>query len=543
MKFSKLAQTYDDLQEAKSDPQRIRTLAKLFRGLDKKSLEAVAHFTVGEVVDPQLSDKLGIGPGLIRTALVEASGRTEEEIDDEVKQTGDMSEVVARLVHGSDSLTVDKLWQRVNRTVKRDEDRLKLVEEVFAGTTANGAKYFTRMVLNQMRIGVGFGTLARATAEAFDVDADQVEHLYAMTNDIGLAATRAKQGAKSLERTGLALFRPYQFMNAHKVDNVREIFARLKGKQIIFEVKYDGARLQIHFKKGRDGEIKFYSRRLNDDSAALPDVAAALRKAWKGGDAIMEGEVVAFNPALKEKQPFQAVLMRLGRVHGIEEKAREIPLVLYLFDLVYHEGRDLMDQPQSERRKQLKRLFRSTARVKITDEIISDRVEDEERFFKRALKAKHEGLMVKDPDAPYMPGKRTDNWMKIKPAFETLDVVVTGGIWGSGRRRGLLSSLVVSIRDHGEFKTVGKVGTGFSEEILRELTQKLESKIITTRGRNVEIEPGMVLEVDFQDIQKTNRYRAGYALRIPRFKRERTDKSTREADTLERLKRLYKQSH
>jgi DNA ligase-1 len=544
MKFSKLAQIYDRIQEARGEPQKIRILAELLSGLDKRTLEAVAHLTVGELVDPQLSDKLGIGPGTIRAALVWASGRTEDEIDNEIKQTGDMSEVVAGLVRGSDSLTVDKLWQRVNRAVKRDEDRLKLLEDIFAGTTANGARYFTRMAINQMRIGVGYGTLSRAIAKAFDVDADQVEHLYAMTNDIGLAATRAKQGAKSVERTGLALFRPYQFMNAHKIDDAREIFEKLRGKQIIFEVKYDGARLQIHLKSGKPAEIKFYSRRLNDDSAALPDVAEALREAWKGGDAILEGEIVAFDPALKEKQAFQAVLMRLGRVHGIEEKVREIPLVLYLFDLLYHDGKDLMNQPQTERRKLLKKLFRSTERVKITDEIVSDKITDEEKFFKQALKAKHEGLMVKDPDAPYVPGKRTDHWMKIKPQFETLDVVVVGGIWGSGRRRGLLSSLVVAIRDKDEFKTVGKVGTGFSEEVLKDLTMKLEPKIITTtRGRNVEIEPLMVIEVDFQDIQKTNRYRAGYVLRIPRFKRERTDKSTHEADTLERLKRLYQQSH
>lgn len=543
MKFSKLAQTYDRIQKAQSDPQRVRILAEAFSSLDKRTLEAVAHFTVGEVVDPELTDKLGIGPGTIRSALVAASGKTPDEIDDEVKHTGDMSEVVARMVRGSDTLMVDKLWLRINRTVKRDEDRLKLIEDVFASTTAGGAKYFTRMVLNQMRIGVGYGTLSRAIAESFDVDADRVEHLYAMTNNIGLAAVRARQGTKSLERAGLALFRPYQFMNAQKVDDVQEIFEKLAGKQIIFEVKYDGARLQIHLKRGKSAEIKLYSRRLNDDTAAMPDIVEALRQAWKGGDAIFEGEAVAFDPQLKEKQPFQSVLMRLGRVHGIEEKAREIPLVLYLFDLVYYDGRDLMNEPQSERRKRLKKLFRSTPRVKMTDEIISDRVKDEEKFFKQALKAKHEGLVAKDPDAPYVPGKRTENWMKIKPAFETLDVVVTGGIWGSGRRRGLLSSLIVSIRNKDEYKTVGKVGTGFSEEMLRDLTAKLEPKIITTRGRNVEIEPAMVIEVDFQDIQKTNRYRAGYALRIPRFKRERTDKSTREADNLERLKRLYKQTH
>jgi DNA ligase 1 len=543
MKFSKLASVYDELQAAKGEPQRIRILEKLFSQLDKKTLEAVAHFTVGEVVDPQLTDKLGIGPGTIRVALVEASGKTEEEIDDEVKHTGDMSEVVAHIATGTDTLTVDKLWQRINRAVKRDEDRLKLIEDIFANTNASGAKYFTRMVLNQMRIGVGYGTLSRAIAKTFNVDAKTVEHLYAMTNDIGLAAARAKQGAKSLERTGLALFRPYQFMNAQKVDDPQEIFDKLAGKQIIFEVKYDGARLQIHFKDGNPPEIKFYSRRLNDDSKAMPDLAAALRKAWKGGDAIFEGEAVAFDPALKEKQPFQSVLMRLGRVHDIEEKAREIPLVLYLFDLVYHEGIDLMNEPQSERRRRLKKLFRPTTRVKMTDEIVSDKITEQEKFFKQALTAKHEGLVAKDPEAPYVPGKRTENWMKIKPAFETLDVVVTGGIWGSGRRRGLLSSLIIAIRDQNEFKTVGKVGTGFSEETLKNLTAKLEPKIIATRGRNVEIEPEMVIEVDFQDIQKTNRYRAGYVLRIPRFKQERMDKSTREADTLERLKRLYKQSH
>jgi DNA ligase-1 len=175
--------------------------------------------------------------------------------------------------------------------------------------------------------------------------------------------------------------------------------------------------------------------------------------------------------------------------------------------------------------------------------MLSDRLADEEKFFRKALKEGHEGLMAKDPEARYQPGKRTENWMKLKPAFETLDVVVVGGIWGSGRRRGLLSSLIVAIRDGEALKTVGKVGTGFSEETLRQLTADLEPKIITTRGLNVEIEPEMVIEVDFQDIQKTDRYPAGYVLRIPRFKQQRTDKSIREADNLTRLKRLYKQMH
>ena len=543
MRFSELADTYDRIAKAKGDPARVRLLADLFRGADPRTLAAAAHFTLSEVVDPQLSDRLGIGPGTIRSVLARLYRLDAAAIDDEVRRTGDMSEVVAAHVRGPDTLLVDKLWQRLNRAVGRDEGREGLVEYVFRNTTASGAKYFTRMVLNQMRIGAGLGTIARALGSAFDVAPADVEHLYAMTNDIGLAAAQARRGARALSRAGLTLFRPYQFMNAQKVDRPEEIFSKLAGKRIIFEVKYDGARLQIHLRKGRPPEIRTYSRRLNDDTAAMPDVAAALGKAWKGGDAIVEGEAVAYDPALEVKQPFQAVLMRLGRVHGVAEKAREIPLVLYLFELVYHDGEDLMRLPQAERRARLAKLFRTTDRVKMTESVVTDSMEEQAAFFRRAVAGGHEGLMAKDPDAVYVPGRRAENWMKIKPAFETLDVVITGGIWGSGRRRGLLSSLIVSVRDRDGFRTVGKVGTGFSEEALRELTARLEPRVISTRGRDVELEPEVVIEVDFQDIQKTARYRAGYALRIPRFKRVRADKSTREADDLARLKRLYKQMH
>jgi len=543
MKFSELAEIYDRIQHAGSEAKRVGILAELFGGLDQKTLRAAAHITAGEVIDPQLSDRLGIGPGTIRAALAAASGKEASEIDKTIKETGDLSEVAAELTDGVDKLAVDELWQLANRTVEQNKDRLKLLEYIFTHTSPLGAQYFTRAVLNQMRIGVGRGTLIKGLAGAFDVEADQVERLYVMTNDIGLAASRAKRGTKSLEGSGLSLFHPYQFMSAHRVNDPQQIFRRMGKKPILFEVKYDGARLQIHIKDGRRPEIKFYSRRLNDDTEALPDIAQALKKAWKGSDAIIEGEAVAFDPALKKKQPFQAVLMRLGRKHGVAEKARQVPLILYLFDLLYHDGQDLMEAAQSERRRQLKTLFRATERVKITEAMVSDRIEEEERFFKQAIKTGHEGLIAKDLEAPYRPGKRTDCWMKLKPEFETLDVVVVGGIWGSGRRRGSLSSLILAVRDKDRYRTVGKVGTGFSEEVLQSLTARLEPLIIAAHGLRVEIEPKVVIEVDFQEIQKTKAYTSGYALRIPRFRRERTDKSTREADTLARLKRLYRQSH
>jgi DNA ligase-1 len=541
MKFSNLARAYDLISKANGDAGKVPILSGLLKKSDAETLKAVAHFTVGEVLDPRLTDKLGIGPGVVRNAIARAASKDPAEIEDEVKESGDMGEVAAAYVNGRDSLTVAALWRHVNGAVERNEDRQQMVEHVFKNTTANGAKYFARMLLNQMRIGVGYGTMSRAIARAFNVEASDVQRLYAMSNDIGLAASAAKRGVRALRRAGLKLFRPYQFMNAQKVDDPEEVFRALKGKQIIFEVKYDGVRLQIHI-KDEPRQVKLYSRRLNDDTGSMPDVVEALSAAWRGGDAIIEGEAVAYTASLKKKLPFQAVLMRRGRESDIEAKAREIPLILYLFEMVYNDGQDLMNRPQSERRERLANLFTPGPRVMLSESIVTDRLQDEEKFFKLALKREHEGLVAKDPDAVYQPGERTESWMKLKPAFETLDVVVVGGIWGSGRRRGLLSSLIIAILDKNEFKTVGKVGTGFSEEVLKDLTAKLAPAIIANRGRNVEIEPKMVIEVDFQGIQKTPRYSSGYALRIPRFKRERIDKGTREADTLERLVRLYKQS-
>jgi DNA ligase 1 len=544
VKFSPLCSVYEQLSNVKNEPERMETLAQLFSNLDRKTLGPAVHLTVGEIVEPELSDQLGIGPGAIRRALSELTGMSLDQIDDEVRETGDMSAVAARLSGGKDSIEVHSLWQRVHTTVTEGTDRVALLKFVYGRTNALGAKYFTRILLNQMRIGVGYGTVIKALAKAFEVRASLVERLYALTNDIGYVAEQAKRGEKAVAASGVTLFRPYQFMNAQKVDDPNEIFRRLHGKEIIFETKYDGARLQIHFKSGRKPEVKLYSRRLNDDTEAMPDVVASLIEAWKGRDAIIEGEAVAFDPTLRRKLPFQSVLMRLGRVHDIEEKAKEIPLVLHLFDILFDDGEDLMNVPLVERRSRLKSYVRPTERVKLADEHATDRPAAMEKYFKRAIKAGHEGLMAKDPDGSYVPGRRTDKWMKIKPAFETLDVVVVGGIWGSGRRKGTLSSLVVAIRNtKNELKTVGKVGTGFSEQALAELTQKLVPAIITSKGRNVEIEPSMVIEVDFQDIQKTSAYSSGYALRIPRFKRERVDKSVREADTIDRLKQLYEATH
>ena len=545
MKFSELADVYEEISRAGNDAKRVGLLSEAFGRADGPTLRAMAHFSLSELVQPEYSDRLSIGPATIRDQIARLAGKDISEIDDEVRETGDMSLVAAEYADGKDSLKVDELWKLVNEGIEKDRPRASLVEQVFNSTTPAGAKYFTRMALNQMRINVGLGTIAKALAKAFDVSAKSVEHLYAMTNDIGLAAVQAKKGEAALEHTGLLLFHPYQFMNAHKIEDADRIIPEggTSKTNWILETKYDGVRLQIHIQK-KPFEVKLYSRRLNDETGAMPDVAGAIKKAWSGGDAIIEGEAVAFDPTMKKRLPFQAVLQRSGRKRGIEEIIKEIPLVLFLFDVIYDRGENLMGTSQSERRKRLSQLFKPTSHVQMTESLVTNKRAELDRFFQAAVKAGQEGIMVKDPSGVYIPGRRTEMWMKLKPAFETLDVVIVGGIWGSGRRKGLLSSLIVAVQGpKNALLTVGKVGTGFSEAALKDLTEKLVPRIITSHGHTVEIEPEIVIEVDFQDIQKTDRYGSGYALRIPRFKRERPDKSIKEADTLARLKRLYNQSH
>jgi len=545
MKFSELAKVYDQISSAGSDARRVTLLSDTFKHADPDTLAAIAHFSFGELVPPERTGQLGIGPGAVRKQIAELADKSPAEIDDEVRETGDMSEIAARYADGRDSLKVDELWKLLLETIEKNKSRPAMLEKIFTSTTSAGAKYFTRMALNQMRLNVGLGTMTRSIANAFDVSAAAVAHLYAMTNDIGFAAVQASKGEKALIHSGLQLFHPYQFMNAHKIEDADEIIPAdtPSKKNWILETKYDGIRLQIHIQK-KPWKVTLYSRRLNDDTGSMPDVVEAIKKAWRGGDAIIEGEAVAFDPTLKKRLPFQAVLQRFGRKHSVAKMVDEIPLVVFLFDVIYDSGENLMNVSQKDRRTRLEKLFSPTDKVQLTESKVTNKRAVMDKFFESAIKAGQEGIMVKDPDSVYIPGRRTNNWMKLKPAFETLDVVIVGGIWGSGRRKGLLSSLIIAIRGaKDELLTVGKVGTGFSESTLRDLTDRLKPLIITETGHNVEIEPYIVIEVDFQDIQKTDRYKAGYVLRIPRFKRERPDKSISEADDLTRLKRIYSQTH
>uniref|UniRef100_UPI00260B2F0F ATP-dependent DNA ligase n=1 Tax=Thermococcus sp. TaxID=35749 RepID=UPI00260B2F0F len=266
----------------------------------------------------------------------------------------------------------------------------------------------------------------------------------------------------------------------------------------------------------------------------------AVKNSLKPKTAIVEGELVAVGENGRPR-PFQYVLRRFRRKYNIDEMIEKIPLELNLFDMLYVDGESLIDTKFVERRKKLEESVEESEKIKLAEQLVTKKAEEAEEFYKRALELGHEGLMAKRLDAVYEPGNRGKKWLKIKPTMENLDLVIIGAEWGEGRRAHLLGSFLVAAYDPetGEFLPVGKVGSGFTDEDLVEFTKMLKPLIVREEGKFVEIQPKVVIEVTYQEIQKSPKYKSGFALRFPRYVALREDKSPEEADTIERVAQLY----
>jgi DNA ligase-1 len=369
------------------------------------------------------------------------------------------------------------------------------------------------------------------------VRTELVERAYMLTSDFGYVAKVAKlEGNEGLSKVRIQVGKPIRPMLAQNAANVKEALVEMGGKAA-FEIKYDGARVQVH----KDGErVIIYSRRLENVTKSIPEMVNAVLESLKPEKVIVEGELVAVGEGGKPR-PFQYVLRRFRRKYNIEEMIEKIPLELNLFDVLYVDGDGLIDTPFSERRKRLEEIVKESEKIRLAEQLVTESADEAETFYKKALELGHEGLMAKRLDSVYEPGNRGKKWLKIKPTMEDLDLVIIGAEWGEGRRAHLLGSFLVAAFDphSGEFVPVGKVGSGFTDEDLVEFTRMLKPLIVREEGKYVEIEPKVVIQVTYQEIQKSPKYRSGFALRFPRYVALREDKSPEEADTIERIAQLY----
>jgi DNA ligase-1 len=406
------------------------------------------------------------------------------------------------------------------------------LRELVEMADANERPILFRLLHNELRIGLHDGLIQEAIARAAGADLKTVRRAALFLSDLAEVASIAlTEGPTGLQKVDIKLFVPLLPMLSELSQDFEEVLTAHHGKTAL-EFKYDGARIQIH----KHGDlVRIWSRRLSEVTHSLPEIVSLARDQLHGDSFILDAEVVAVGKDGKPF-PFQELMRRFKRIHGIESAATEIPLSLHLFDCLLLDGRSLIDEPYEERWSLLESVVggRHLARRRIS----TDR-SDAETFLTEALAAGHEGLMAKALNSPYMPGNRGKLWFKIKPA-ETVDCAIIAADRGSGRRRGWLSNYHLAVADGaGGFAPVGKTFKGLTDKEFTAMTAKLQELQTADDGYTVTVKPEVVVEVAYNEIQKSPQYSSGFALRFARIARIREDKSIDQITTLVELQSLY----
>jgi DNA ligase-1 len=511
--FSDLARVVARLAETSKRLEKRRLIAEFLRTLRREEIAPAVLFLTGSIFAESDGRVLNVGYATVQNArsLAVTTAPPTEPLS--------LLDVQAQLhaiadVHGVDA------------TRKRQV----LLNGLMARSTAEEYDVLLRGLFGEMRIGLNEGGMLDAIAEASGISASDVRTAQMFLGDLGgVAETALFGGVDAIRAVGLRLLFPIKPMLAEVSESPADVLSQHGGRTAI-EYKMDGARVQIH---RLNDEMRVFSRRLSDITASMPEIVE-LARGFPSRAFVVEGEVLAVD-VRGRPLPFQELMRRFRRVHEIEAHRESIPLQLRLFDVLYLDGRVMMDLPYEERFAALEKLVPPKLLVErriatSTDEIVS--------FLTEAMQAGNEGLMAKRPDAPYAAGKRGKNWLKIKPA-ETLDVVVLAAEWGHGRRRGTLSNYWLGVRDGDGWQMIGKTFKGLTDAARLQLMQQLLAVKMSEEPGVVHVKPELVVEVTYNDVQKSPTYSSGFALRFARVTRIRSDKGPQEADTYQRLQELY----
>jgi len=536
MEFSKAC---EKLENISGRLEMIDLISTVLPGLSPEELPIFVRFVMGRIFPDWSAQKLGIGPNLLTEAIGYVAGKKKEYVIEKINQTGDVGQAVEELLMEKSMTTFfheDLDLVRVYHELvsiaevegkKSQREKLLAVRRLLGNAHPLEGRYLARIMLEELRIGVGEGSVREAIAKAFSVDSALVEHAMQALNDSGEVARLSKIGAEALKDVHITPFHPVRMMLAQQ----GAIADMITGHgQIAAEYKYDGSRFQFH-KKGN--WARMYSRRLEDVTGALPDVIEQLLGSTDH-DVILDGEVIAIKDG--KPMPFQSVLRRFRRRHDVAEATAAIELVPNVFDILWLDGETLIDLPLTERRKKLE----SIVTMFIAPQVVSSDAAVIENVYTDAIAAGHEGIMIKVPDSPYSPGQRGKNWIKIKPEVDTLDLAVIGAEWGEGKRAHAFGSFLVACQNDGKLIPLSRVATGFSDEQLTEVYGLLKDTVIAKSGKEVTFEPSLVFEVGYAELQASTNYEGGFALRFPRFIRIRDDKDLPDIETIESIRDRYK---
>ena len=552
MELIQFANRLREIEDEPSDLSIRELIVDLFND-ENSDVKIVVRFLLGRVFPAWDDQKMDIGPSLCYNAIASAAGSdvTIEDIENDLASLGEIGVVAEKYNSGSQrglfsfgseetaAMTISELYSDLYTIASIQgtgslEKKRRVLSNLFNLCGPIEARYLARLVLSEMRIGVGEGAIRDAISAAFDIPIADVERALQVSNDFGFVAEVARdEGLEGVHKIKLKIGRPISSMLAQS-STIEDALST--WKRISVEPKYDGARIQAYY---NGDSIRLYSRNMEDVTNPLPEVVEFLQENLSK-PAILDGEVVAADSD-GNSLPFQEVLRRFRRKHNIEKARKEVRLRPYFFDCIHADGIDLLDSPLSLRREHLDSILKKgSSPLVLTDD--SEQIKKMELEF---LESGFEGIMLKNPDSLYAPGKRGKNWLKCKPSVDTLDCVITGAEWGKGRRANFLGAfelaVVSSVDDSGiVYKNVGRVGTGITDAELESMTELLRPYIENQTGKMVTLTPRIVLEVGYEEIQRSSNYSSGYALRFPRVVAVRGDKKSSEADTLKKIEQLFK---
>lgn len=549
MKYQELVDVYSALEATTKRLEKTEIISDYLKTLDSDTIEKVGLLILGTVFPAWSSEEIGIGGKLVERAVAEAVGTSPAAVEDAIRDEGDIGLACIKLyakksqvTFFSQPLTIDFVFNSLRKLSQISGSRstnrkIAVLLELLSQASATEAKFLTRTITEELRIGVGDGIVRDAIADAFDIDKAVVERAQMLTNDFSVVARTAKeQGSAGLEKLNLTPGTPVKPMLAQLAPPLDEIIPEMGCA--LCDTKYDGIRLQVH---RRGNEINIFTRRLENITHALPEIVELFNENLPHDDYIVEGEVIATRDG--KPLPFQNVLHRVRRKHNVEEAMENVPLKVYLFDVMYYRE-PLIDEPLKNRRNVLESIVDTSAdemNLSTLKFANPDNIDEIQELFEWSINEGHEGIMIKDCEAPYMPGLRGKKMLKYKAEPETLDMVVIGGIYGIGKRGDFVGSYLVALRDENDdFKSVALVGTGLDDATLEYLTGRMKELEISTKGREIKVEPKIVMEIAFSEIVESPEYETGYSLRFPVVKNIRKDKSPMDADTVERLLSMYR---
>jgi len=578
MKYSLVVDTYEKIEATPKRLEMRDLLANLFKKTPNNIISEVTYLTQGKLYPDYMGIEIGLAEKLIVRSIALSSSKNEKTIDTAYRKKGDLGEVATTLLGRksqqtlmSRTLNVRDVYHIFDKIAKSKgsgsiDFKLRLLSSLLNDASPRETKYIIRMALGKLRLGVADMTILEALAIAFTGDVknkDQLERAYNLSSDLGLIAKIAvTSGMEGIKKLKVEVGRPIRPMLAERLSDPAEILKKLDGKAAV-EYKYDGLRVQVHISPKSSS---IFSRRLENISEQFPDVIKYVQKSMKVKEAILEGECVAVDPVTSDLLPFQMISQRRGRKYDIQETAEKIPVKVFLFDVLYSDGVEYTRMSYPDRRKILKESIKSNNWISLSEQIITPDTKEIEEFMSKAVADGCEGLILKSvgENSTYQAGARGWVWIKYKRAYksemaDTVDLVVVGGFYGRGKRGGSYGALLLAAYDkeNEKFQTVCKCGSGFTDDDLKELPNKLDSSKLTKCSSQVDskisadvwFEPNIVLEITGDEITLSPNHTAcenelrkssGLAIRFPRFTgRYRLDKSPEDSTTTKEILEMY----